>query len=80
MTSDRPLIMAAMPSGWLIETVSGVELAVLARPEGLLGRHLEGDGLDRDLHGRQRDAVLLGEVLDGLHVGVDGGEADAASS
>ena len=53
-----------------------VELAVLARPEGLLGRHLQRDGLDRDLHGRQRDAILLGEVLERLHLRIDGVEVE----
>ena len=66
--SDLPLIICAMPSGWLSETVSVIELAVLARPERLFGRHLQRDRLDRHLHGRQRDAILVGEVLDRLHV------------
>jgi hypothetical protein len=47
-----------------------VELLVAAVAEGLGGRHLEQDRLHGDLHGRDRDAVLLLEVLDGVDRGV----------
>ena len=40
-----------------------VELAVLPLAERLLGGHLQRDRLDRHLDRRQRDLVLLGEVL-----------------
>src|ERR1700694_232652 len=41
-----------------------VEPVLLPRPERLLGRHLQGERLDRDLDGRHADAVLVAQVLD----------------
>ena len=49
-----------------------VELAVLARAVGLLGRHLQNDRLGRGFHRRHRDAVGVGEILDRLDLGVLG--------
>ncbi len=47
-----------------------IELVLLALAERLLGGHLQRHRLDRDLHRRQRDLVLVGEVLDRLDVRV----------
>ncbi len=66
--SDGPDSSAVCASGCDIETVSAIELRVLALAERLLGGHLQRHRLDRHLDRRQRDPVLVGEVLDRLHV------------
>ena len=52
------------------------ELVGVARTERLFGGHLQHDGVDRHLHRGQRDAVLLGEILDRLDVGITGVDVD----
>ena len=54
----------------------GIELVLLALAEHFFRRHLQDHRLHRHAHRRQRDAVLVGEILDGLDVGIDAVEVE----
>jgi hypothetical protein len=53
-----PPSIAAVASGCDIDTVSD-RARIFRVAEFLRGRHLQDDRLHRDLHGRQRDAVIV---------------------
>ena len=68
------LMIWAAASGWGRATVRRSSWAKFSGPNSFCGGHLEGEGGVADLDGGEGDLVLVGEVPDGVDVGVPGVE------
>ncbi len=76
LTSEPPLMIAMVASGGAIDTVSGSSLAKFAWPNALAAAICSAIAWIGHLHGRHRDAVLVGKVGDGFDRRIAGVEQE----